>query len=331
MRRQRIAVITATVLVCSLWALPAAAQTAKVTRYCRFQAGDAIAYGIVEGEQIRRLDGDLFGKWKATDRTYPLSSVKLLVPSARPTQVLALAGNYKSHLGGGNHVTTVTTTTKVTTNAKTGQTTSESATTTESEKPGEVPTKFQIPQVFFKTPSCLVASGENIVIPSGTNEVHYEAELVIVIGRRARNVSEAEAKDYILGVACGNDVSARDWQDNDVQWWRAKGSDTFGPVGPYIVSGVNYDDLRLQLRLNGKTVQDERTSQFIHSVPAQVSFISRHVTLEPGDLIFTGTPGRTAAIKPGDEVVVELEHAGTLVNKVTAAPSAGRERLSKTE
>jgi 2-keto-4-pentenoate hydratase/2-oxohepta-3-ene-1,7-dioic acid hydratase in catechol pathway len=161
--------------------------------------------------------------------------------------------------------------------------------------------------------------------------VHYEAELVIVIGRRARNVSEAEAKDYILGVACGNDVSARDWQDNDVQWWRAKGSDTFGPVGPYIVSGVNYDDLRLQLRLNGKTVQDERTSQFIHSVPAQVSFISRHVTLEPGDLIFTGTPGRTAAIKPGDEVVVELEHAGTLVNKVTAAPSAGRERLSKTE
>jgi 2-keto-4-pentenoate hydratase/2-oxohepta-3-ene-1,7-dioic acid hydratase in catechol pathway len=225
----------------------------------------------------------------------------------------------------------VTTTTKVTTEAKTGQTTSESVTTTESEKPGEIPTKFQIPQVFFKTPSCLIASGENIVIPQGTNEVHYEAELVIVIGRRARNVSEAAAKDYILGVACGNDVSARDWQDNDVQWWRAKGSDTFGPVGPFIVSGVNYDDLRLQLRLNGKTVQDERTSQFIHSVPAQVSFISRHVTLEPGDLIFTGTPGRTAAIKPGDEVVVELEHAGTLVNKVTAAANTSRERLSKTE
>jgi 2-keto-4-pentenoate hydratase/2-oxohepta-3-ene-1,7-dioic acid hydratase in catechol pathway len=334
---RRFVFIAAMVVSCSALGMTAWAQEGKAgkagksTRYCRFQAGDTIAYGIVEGEQIRRLDGDLFGKWRATDRTYPLSSVKLLVPSARPTQVLALAGNYKSHLGGGSHVTTVTTTTKVTTDAQTGQTTSESTTTTESEKPGEIPARFRIPQVFFKSPSCLVASGENIVIPQGTKEVHYEAELVIVIGRRARNVSEAEAKDYILGVACGNDVSARDWQDNDVQWWRAKGSDTFGPVGPYIVSGVDYDNLRLQLRLNGKTVQDERTSQFIHSVPTQVSFISRHVTLEPGDLIFTGTPGRTAAIKPGDEVVVELEHAGTLVNKVTAAANGGRERLSKTE
>jgi 2-keto-4-pentenoate hydratase/2-oxohepta-3-ene-1,7-dioic acid hydratase in catechol pathway len=302
-----------------------------VTRYCRFQAGDTTAYGIVEGEQIRRLEGDLFGKWKATERTYPLSSVKLLVPSARPTQVLALAGNYKSHLGGGSHVTTVTTTTKVTTNVANGQTTSESTTLSETEKPGEVPPKFQIPQLFFKSPSCLVATGENIVIPPGTNEVHYEAELVIVIGRRAKNVSEAAAKDYILGITCGNDVSARDWQKADVQWWRAKGSDTFGPVGPFIVSGINYDDLRMQLRLNGKTVQDERTSQLIHNVPKLVSFTSQHVTLEPGDLIFTGTPGRTSAIKPGDEVVVELEHVGTLVNKVTAAPSAGRERLSKTE
>jgi 2-keto-4-pentenoate hydratase/2-oxohepta-3-ene-1,7-dioic acid hydratase in catechol pathway len=307
------------------------AQESKVTRYCRFQAGDAIAYGMVEGEQIRRLDGDLYGKWKATDRTYPLSSVKLLVPSARPTQVLALAGNYKSHLGGGSQVTTVTTTTKVTTNVASGQTTSESTTVSETEKPGEVPAKFQIPQLFFKTPSCLIATGENIVIPPGTNEVHYEAELVIVIGRRAKNVSEAQAKDYILGVACGNDVSARDWQKGDVQWWRAKGSDTFGPVGPFIVSGINYDDLRIQLRLNGKTVQDERTSQFIHSVPKMVSFTSQYVTLEPGDLIFTGTPGRTGAIKPGDEVVVELENVGTLVNKVAASTSASRERLSKTE
>jgi 2-keto-4-pentenoate hydratase/2-oxohepta-3-ene-1,7-dioic acid hydratase in catechol pathway len=331
MRRHRIAVIAAAVLVCSLWAFSAGAQTAKITRYCRFQAGDTVAYGIVEGEQIRRLDGDLFGKWKPTDRTYPLSSVKLLVPSARPTQVLALAGNYKSHLGGGSHVTTVTTTTKVTTDVASGQTTSTSTTLSETEKPGEVPPKFQIPQLFFKSPSCLIATGENIVIPPGTNEVHYEAELVIVIGRRAKNVSETAAKDYILGVACGNDVSARDWQKADVQWWRAKGSDTFGPVGPFIVSGINYDDLRMQLRLNGKTVQDERTSQLIHSVPKMVSFTSQYVTLEPGDLIFTGTPGRTAAIKPGDEVVVELEHVGTLVNKVVASAPAGRERLSKTE
>ena len=107
-------------------------------------------------------------------------------------------------------------------------------------------------------------------------------------------------------------------ENKDVQWWRAKGSDTFGPVGPYIATGLNYDDLRLQLRLNGDTKQDERTSQFIQDVPTTVSFISKHITLHPGDLIFTGTPGKTEAIKPGDIVEVELEGVGVLKNSVTA-------------
>lgn len=216
-------------------------------------------------------------------------------------------------------VTTVTTTTTVTTNASTGDTKSDNKTKVETVKPGEVPEKFQIPQPFFKSPSCLIATGEEIVIPEGTAEVHYEAELVIVIGKRAKNVSEDQALDYVLGVTCGNDVSARDWQKNDVQWWRAKGSDTFGPVGPYIVSGVNYDDLLLQLRLNGEVKQEQRTSDFIQSVPEMVSFVSRHITLHPGDLIFTGTPGKTSAIKPGDVVEVELEGVGVLKNGVAAA------------
>jgi len=278
-----------------------------------------VAYGIVEEDHIRQIDGDLFGKWQPTDRRIPLSSVKLLVPSARPTQVLALAGNYKSHLGGGDHVTTVTTTTKVTTNVKTGQTTSDSTSKTEIEKPGEIPSKFQSPQLFFKSPSSLIADGQPIVIPKGTDDVHFEAELVIVIGRQAKNVTESQARECILGVTCGNDVSARDWQKNDVQWWRAKGCDTFGPVGPVITSGLDYDNLQLRLRLNGKELQNERTSQLIHSVPKIVSFVSQHVTLHPGDLIFTGTPGRTSAIKPGDTVEVELEGVGKLVNPVVAA------------
>ena len=290
----------------------------KITRYVRFQVGDNVAYGIVDGDNVRQIDGDLFGKWQPTERTYPLGSVKLLVPSPRPTQVLALAGNYKSHLGGGNYVATITTTTKVTTNVGSGQTTTDSNTVVDTEKPGEAPTKFRTPQIFFKPPSCLIASGETIVIPPGTNDVHYEAELVIVIGRQAKNVSPEKAHDYILGVACGNDVSARDWQKNDVQWWRAKGCDTFGPVGPMIVSGLNYDDLRVQLRLNGKVMQDERTSQMINNVPTIVSFASRHLTLEPGDLIYTGTPGRTSAIKSGDEVEVEIEGVGALKNRVAA-------------
>jgi 2-keto-4-pentenoate hydratase/2-oxohepta-3-ene-1,7-dioic acid hydratase in catechol pathway len=187
------------------------------------------------------------------------------------------------------------------------------------ERPGVVPPKFQIPQIFFKSPSCLIATGDPIVIPPGTNEVHYEAELVIVIGKQTKNVSVDEAADHILGVTCGNDVSARDWQKGDVQWWRAKGSDTFGPVGPFIVSGLNYDDLRLQLRLNGQIRQDERTSQLIQNIPAIVSFISQHITLNPGDLIYTGTPGRTGPIKPGDRVEVELEGVGVLANPVAAA------------
>jgi 2-keto-4-pentenoate hydratase/2-oxohepta-3-ene-1,7-dioic acid hydratase in catechol pathway len=278
-----------------------------------------VAYGIVEEDHVRQIDGDLFDKWQPTERRFPLSSVKLLVPSARPTQVLALAGNYKSHLGGGDHVTTVTTTTKVTTNVNSGQTTSTSATTTDSEKPGEIPTKFQLPQLFFKSPSCLISGGESIVIPPGTNDVHFEAELVIVMRRKASRVGEGQARECILGVTCGNDVSARDWQKSDVQWWRAKGCDTFGPVGPVIVSGIDYDNLQMRLRLNGKELQNERTSQLIHSVPKIVSFVSQHVTLHPGDLIFTGTPGRTSAIKPGDTVEVEIEGVGKLVNPVTGA------------
>src|SRR5262249_1036930 len=159
----------------------------------------------------------------------------------------------------------------------------------------------------------------NIVIPKGTNEVHYESEMVVVIGKTCKNVPEAKALDYVLGVTCGNDVSARDWQKNDVQWWRAKASDTFGPVGPYIVSGIHYDDLKLVGRLNGKVVQETCTKEMIHSVAKMVSAISEHVTLQPGDIIFSGTAGETSAIKPGDVFEVEIENVGILKNPVTAA------------
>jgi len=252
----------------------------KVTKYARFELGGTVAYGIVEGERVRQIDGDLFGAWKPTDRTCTLSEVKLLPPT-QPTKILACAGNYKSHLG-------------------------------------DAPAHPH-PEFFFKVPSCLIACGQQIVIPKGTEEVHYEAELVIVIGKRAKNVAEDQALDCVLGVTCGNDVSARDWQKNDVQWWRAKGSDTFGPCGPWIVSGINYDDLLLQLRLNGEVRQKQRTSDMEHGVAAIVSWASRHVTLEPGDLIFTGTPGKTTAIQPGDVVEVELEGVGVLRNTVRAA------------
>jgi 2-keto-4-pentenoate hydratase/2-oxohepta-3-ene-1,7-dioic acid hydratase in catechol pathway len=255
-------------------------------RYLRFQKGDAVSYGLLEGERVRQISGDLFGTWTKTNTTFALADVKLLPPT-RPSQVLALAGNYRSHL-------------------------SDAA----------VPDKFKIPQPFHKSPSCLVAHGDAIVIPKDAKTVHFEAELVIVIGKKCSKVSKADAMQYVFGVTAGNDVSERVWQNDeatqDVQWWRAKGTDTFGPVGPTIVTGVDYGKLMLRLRLNGQVKQEERTDHLIHDIASTVSFISRYVTLQPGDLIFTGTPGKTSEIKPGDVVEVELEGVGILRNPVVA-------------
>jgi 2-keto-4-pentenoate hydratase/2-oxohepta-3-ene-1,7-dioic acid hydratase in catechol pathway len=268
------------VVAAVLAAGPASAAERKVTRFARFEVDGKVAYGLVEGDRVRQIEGDLFGRWKPTEETHALAEVKLLVPTV-PTKVLACAGNYKSHLGGAP--------------------------------------PHPYPELFSKVPSCLIACGEEVVIPKGTAEVHHEGEMVIVIGKRAKNVPKERALDYVLGVTCGNDISARDWQKADVQWWRAKGSDTFGPCGPWIASGIDYDNLHLELRVNGEVRQEERTSNMEHGVASIVSWASRHVTLEPGDLIFTGTPGKTTAIKPGDVMEVELEGVGTLRNTVRAA------------
>lgn len=257
------------------------------TRYLRFQVGPTTAYGVLEGDRVRQLAGDLFGSFTKTDQTYALSEVTVLPPTV-PSKVLALAGNYRSHLGN-----------------------------------DQIPPKFQIPQPFLKPPSCVIAHGQAIRIPKDSpGPVQLEGELVIVIGKTARRVPKEQALQYVFGVTCGNDVSERLWQNDeermDIQWWRAKGADTFGPVGPYIATGLNYDDLPFRVRLNGKVVQEDRTSHFIHDVAATVSFISRYVTLYPGDLIFTGTTGDTPTIKPGDVVEVEFEGVGTLRNPVAA-------------
>lgn len=270
-------------LACVAVGVSPALAADKVTKYARFEINGKAAYGIVEGDKVQEISGNLFGDYKKTDKSYPLDSVKLLVPT-EARQVFAMAGNYRSHL-----------------------------------KDAEIPPKFQIVQPFLKPPACLIAQGEKIVIPKGTEDVHYEAELVVVIGKTAKNVKEADAMQYVFGVTCGNDVSARDWQKNDIQWWRAKGSDTFGPCGPYIVSGVNYGDLNMKLVLNGEVKQEQRTSDLIHSIAKTIAVISQHTTLLPGDLIFTGTPGKTSSIKPGDVVEVDIEKVGVLKNPVVAA------------
>jgi 2-keto-4-pentenoate hydratase/2-oxohepta-3-ene-1,7-dioic acid hydratase in catechol pathway len=258
------------------------AQTRRtVTKYVRFRRGNAAAYGILEGETIRELKGGLFDG-KPNGATHKLRDVKLLYP-CEPPKVFAVGLNYRSHLGN---------------------------------RPA--PTR---PEIFYKPISSLQSPEDAIIIPKGSNNTHYEGELVVVIGKRTRDVSPAEARDAIFGVTCGNDVSERDWQngaDKDLQWWRAKGADTFGPMGPCIVAGLDYGKLLLQTRVNGEVKQKQFTSDLLFDCPAIISWISQVVTLYPGDVIYTGTPGSTSKLSPGDTVEIDIEGIGVLRNKVTA-------------
>ncbi|HXW07889.1 MAG TPA: fumarylacetoacetate hydrolase family protein [Vicinamibacterales bacterium] len=268
------------VLVAGLAALAASAAAMAqppVTRYVRYAAGSAVSYGILDGDTIRELKGNLFDGATATGRTAKLADVRLLAP-CQPSKVIAVGLNYKSHLG---------------------------------ERPGAA-----YPGLFAKLPTSIIGPEEAIVAPPDAQNLHFEGELVVVIGRRAKNVSVADAPRYVFGVTAGNDVSERAWQKADLQWFRAKASDTFGPLGPAIVTGLDYGNLLLQTRVNGEVLQSQRTKDLIFDVPAIVSYISRFVTLEPGDVIYTGTPGTTRAMKPGDVVEVEIEGVGVLRNRV---------------
>jgi len=251
----------------------------ETTKYVRYTHEGQESYGILEGDTVRELVGDIFSAPTLSGKTLKLSEVHLLAP-CKPTKVIAVGLNYRSHIGN---------------------------------RP--VP---EYPGLFAKYPSSIIGQEENIVMPSDATDLHYEGELVIVIGKKAKNISVSKAPNYIFGVTAGNDVSERKWQQADLQWLRAKASDTFGPVGPAIVTGLNYNDLLLQTRLNGELRQSERTKDLVYNVEAIVSYISHYVTLFPGDLIFTGTPGTTKAMKPNDIVEIELEGVGILRNKVVS-------------
>ena len=172
------------------------------------------------------------------------------------------------------------------------------------------------PIIFLKAPSSVINDNEFIVYPEQTKELHYEAELAIIIKDKIRNIAESEASSHILGYTCANDVTARDLQRADGQWGRAKSFDTFCPVGPIIVSDIDPNDLEIKALLNGKVVQKSRTSQMIFKPAYLVSFISRIMTLLPGDIILTGTPPGIGPMQKGDRVVVEIEGIGALTNTV---------------
>jgi 2-keto-4-pentenoate hydratase/2-oxohepta-3-ene-1,7-dioic acid hydratase in catechol pathway len=174
--------------------------------------------------------------------------------------------------------------------------------------------------MFYKPISALQDPDGPIELPPDAEDVHYEGELVVVMGSELRNGSKEEAAAAIFGLTCGNDVSDRNWQrgaGKDVQYWRAKGCDTFSPLGPVIVTGLDYSNLMVTTRVNGEVRQHQSTRDLIFDIPAILSFVSRYVTLVPGDVVYTGTPGNTQAMKPGDVVEVEVEGIGVLRNPVT--------------
>lgn len=172
------------------------------------------------------------------------------------------------------------------------------------------------PLLFLKAPSALAGAGEPIVRPSGYTRVDFEGELALVISRRARRVEAARALDYVLGFTCVNDVTVRDLQTKDGQWMRAKSFDGFCPLGPSITAGLDPSDLRLVTRVNGVVKQDSSTSDLIFSVPVVIEFITRYMTLEPGDVVSTGTPAGVGNLSPGDTVEIEIEGVGVLSNPV---------------
>ncbi len=246
--------------------------------YVRYRGDSGVAWGRMDGDYVFELTAAPWNGGATTGRTIPMASVELLAP-AEPGKVIAIGFNYGSHLG-------------------------------DQEPASE-------PGVFIKLPTSIVGPGDAIEMTADAGNVHYEGELVIVIGKEAREVPVESAQDVIFGVTAGNDVSERDWQGADLQWFRAKASDTYGPIGPVISRGVNYDDLQLTTRLNGEVVQQQRTSDLIFDTSDIVAFVSRYVTLMPGDVIFTGTPGTTRAMSEGDTVSVEIETVGVLENPVT--------------
>jgi 2-keto-4-pentenoate hydratase/2-oxohepta-3-ene-1,7-dioic acid hydratase in catechol pathway len=252
-------------------------------KYIRYRYQDKVSYGVLDGNRVMEIRGNLFGDRAESGDERSMDGIELLWP-CEPTKILAVGLNYKSHL--------------------------------KSHAPDQPAPKN--PEIFIKPTSALLEPGGKIKIPSGAQTVHYEGELVVVIGKKIWQAATAEAEESIFGFTCGNDVSERVWQKNDLQWWRAKGSDTFAPLGPAIDAGFDWRNGRIETRLNGCVVQSGSFSELLFDPPAIVSYASRYVTLFPGDVIYTGTPGSTDRLKPGDLVEIEIPGIGILSNAVAA-------------
>jgi 2-keto-4-pentenoate hydratase/2-oxohepta-3-ene-1,7-dioic acid hydratase in catechol pathway len=252
-------------------------------------AASGVAWGAVEGPPgageealtVAAIDGHPFGAVTFTGDRWALADIRLLSPFL-PSKVVALGKNYSDHAR---------------------------------EMGGDAPAT---PMIFLKPSTSVIGDDDAIRLPPSSAEVHHEGELAVVIGNPARNVAATDALAHVFGYTAANDVTARDQQRADVQYTRAKGYDSFCPLGPWIETVLDPSDLRIMTRVNGAVKQDARTSQMIHDIPTQIAFISAVMTLLPGDVILTGTPAGVGPIVAGDTVSVEIEGIGTLTNPVVA-------------
>ncbi|MCU0280680.1 MAG: fumarylacetoacetate hydrolase family protein [Acidimicrobiia bacterium] len=243
--------------------------------------GGEIAYGAVEPEGIRVHRGTPFVAWEPTETLVPFDQAHLLAP-VFPTKVVGVGRNYAGHAA---------------------------------ERGVEVPAE---PVIFLKPATAVIGPGASVVLPLEAKEVHHEAELAVVVGRVAHRVAAEDAGGFILGYTAANDVSARDLQKQDGQWARAKGFDTFCPLGPAIETELDPTGLSISCTVNGEIRQEANTADMVFGVAELFAFISRVMTLLPGDVILTGTPAGTTAVRPGDHMEVQIERIGALRNPVVA-------------
>ena len=248
-------------------------------KYVRYIKDGVIGYGVLQGDQIEVLSSNFLDGVFKTDERIEIDSVRLLSPIS-PKKALCIGLNYREHIG-----------------------------ELEMERPDK-------PVVFIKPTSALLNPEEHIVRPAMSQRVDYEAELCVVIGKKAKNVKIEDAYSYVLGYTIANDVTARDLQEKGGQWTICKGFDTFMPIGPYISDEVNPENLRIQSRLNGKIMQDSSTSLLIFKIDYLISYLSSVMTLEKGDVILTGTPKGVSGMKEGDVIECEIEGLGVLRNTV---------------
>jgi len=255
----------------------------KKNRFVRTTTKDNAHWGVVKGDVVYRLDGSPSDNWNRGEAIGHLGELALLAP-ATPTKIVCIGRNYPAHAA---------------------------------EHKAEVPTE---PLIFFKPPSSVVGPDVPIVLTPQSQQVEHESELAVVIGRRCRDVAPEKAWEYVLGVTCGNDVTARDLQRQDQLWTRAKGFDTFCPLGPWLVTGVSEEEtanLEVACRVNGEVRQRGNTGEMVFSPAQLIAYITAIMTLEPGDVIMTGTPAGVSPIVAGDIVEVEVKGIGILRNPVT--------------